>query len=73
MPDQHQESKATVRPPAALKAAAQKVLAEHGVTLNQFFVACLLLLIKRPKTFMKQLEPLVPPLKNGRPPKHPKA
>jgi hypothetical protein len=72
MPDQHRETKATVRPPAALRAAAQDVLDDaDDWTFNDFVVACLAMLVKRPKTFLRQLEPFKPPRKRGRPPKQP--
>jgi hypothetical protein len=70
MPDQHQQSKATVRPPAELKDAVHKVLAEaDDWTVNDFVIACMRMLVKRPKTFLKQLEVFKPPRKRGRPPK----
>lgn len=66
----HRTDKATFRPPAEVKDAARKVLDEaEGWTLNDVLVACLVLLAKRPKTFLKQLEPYKPASKRGRPPK----
>jgi hypothetical protein len=67
MPDLHRQNRATVRPPPEVKQAAQDALAGTGWTFNDFVVACLAMLVKRPKTFLKQLEPYKPESKRGRP------
>jgi predicted nucleic acid-binding protein len=71
MIDQH-KSKPTLRLPPELKAAAQKVLddlpeRDEPWTLNDIAVATMAMLVKRPKTALKQLEPFKPPRKRGRP------
>lgn len=71
MPDLHRENGSTVRPPAQVKADAQKVLDGAGWTFNDFVVACMRMLAKRPATFLRQLEPFKPPANRGRPRKPP--
>lgn len=67
MPDPHKVPKSSLRPPAEAKKAGQDALRDTGWTLNDFITACLLMLAKRPKTFLKQLEPFKPPSRRGRP------
>jgi hypothetical protein len=71
MPDLHRESTSTARPPVEVKKAAQAVLDAAGWTFNDFVVACLLMLAKRPKTFLRQLESFRPPPNRGRPKRQP--
>lgn len=70
MSDRHERDKTTFRPPPEVKADAQKVLNEHGDwTMNDFLVACLVLLAKNPKAMLDRLAEFRPPPKRGRPPK----
>jgi hypothetical protein len=67
MADLHRESKLSIRPPDAAKQVAKDALAGTDWTLNDFVTACMLMLGRRPKTFLRELEPFKPPRKRGRP------
>lgn len=66
-PDRHENPGVLGRPARELRERAQEVLAAYGWSMNDFLVACLGLLTKRPKTFLRELEPFKPPRKRGRP------
>lgn len=68
MPDPHKLPKASLRPTPEAKQAAKDALAGTDWTLNDFVTACMLMLAKRPKTLLRELEPFKPPRKRGRPP-----
>ncbi|MFE0530453.1 hypothetical protein ACFW0V_22945 [Micromonospora parva] len=44
-------------------------LAGRGWTMNDFLVACLVLLSKNPQALLHRLQEFRPPKKSGRPPK----
>lgn len=71
MPDRHQRDKTTFRPPPEVKEAAQKALSDSpgDWTMNDFLVACLVLLAKNPKAMLDRLAEVRPQPKRGRPPK----
>jgi hypothetical protein len=71
MPDPH-KIRPSLRLPAELKAAAQEKLKDQPErddpwTLNDVVVAAVAMFVKRPKTFLRELEPFKPPRKRGRP------
>lgn len=69
MPDRHERDKTTFRPPPEVKAAAQEVLNDRDDwTMNDFLVACLVLLAKNPQAMLDRLAEFRPPPKKGRPP-----
>lgn len=68
MPDPHKQPSSTLRPPLEAKDGAKRALEDTGWSLNDFVTACMLMLAKRPKTFLRELEPFKPPRKRGRPP-----
>ncbi|ASR40007.1 hypothetical protein BAY61_31955 (plasmid) [Prauserella marina] len=57
MPSEHREPALTVRPPADLKRDAQATLAERGLQMRAFVVACLAALINDPERFLATLRP----------------
>jgi hypothetical protein len=67
MPDPHKLPSSTLRPPPEAKEGARLALGDTDWTLNDFVTACMLMLAKRPKTFLRELEPFKPPRKRGRP------
>ncbi len=72
MRDLHKQRVKDFRVPPEVKAAAQEALADQPDraepwTLNDVVTAALSMLAKRPKTFLKMLEPFKPPRKRGRP------
>lgn len=68
--DRHGEPKTTFRPPAEVKAAAQRAIADNDAwTLNEVLVACLIALADDAPTFLARLERHRPSRKRGRPPK----
>lgn len=74
MADPHRKSKWPFRPPVELREAAQDILKNQPErddpwTLNDVLVAALAMLVKRPKTFLRELEPFKPERQRGRPPK----
>ncbi|MFJ8690205.1 hypothetical protein [Micromonospora wenchangensis] len=70
MPDRHQRDKTTFRPPPEVKTEAQNVLANRpDWSMNDFLVACLVLLTKDPDAMLDRLKEFRPPPKKGRPPR----
>lgn len=69
MADRHQHDKTTFRPPPEVKTEAQNALAKHPGewTMNDFLVACLVLLAKDPGPMLERLAEFRPPPKKGRP------
>jgi hypothetical protein len=68
--DRHAEPGFTVRPPAALRAEAQAVLAHHDRQILGFVVACMRALVNDPERFLGLLDEHWPPPKpRGRPPR----
>ncbi len=67
MPDRHQRDKTTFRPPDEVKTDAQRVLAGRDWTLNDFLVACMVLLAKNPDAMLDRLKEFRPAPKKGRP------
>ena len=67
MADLHKQGKSTLRPTPEAKQAAKDALEGSDWTLNDFVTACMLMLAKRPKTMLRELEPFKPPRKRGRP------
>ncbi|MFI1194168.1 hypothetical protein ACH4T9_13035 [Micromonospora sp. NPDC020750] len=68
MPDRHQRDKTTFRPPDEVKTEAQRVLAgRDDWTLNDFLVACMVLLTRNPDAMLDRLKDFRPPPKKGRP------
>ena len=70
-PDRHATRSGVLgRPDPELRDKAQDILAAHGWTMNDFLVACLVLLTKNPDPMLKRLAGLRPePKKPGRPKK----
>lgn len=68
MPDRHRQDKATFRPPPEAKKAAQDVLnSRDDWTMNDFLVACLVLLAKNPDAMLTLLAEFKPEPRRGRP------
>lgn len=65
--DYHRTKRATLRPPDDVKAEAQAVLAANGWTMNEFLVACLVLVAKDSAAMLKRLGEFRPTTKPGRP------
>jgi hypothetical protein len=72
MPDLHRKTTVTVRASDEERASVQKALDGTDWTFNDFVLACVAMLAKRPQTFLKQLEPFKPEKRRGRPPKEPR-
>lgn len=69
-PDRHTNPGVLARPDPELRDAAKQVLGERGWTMNDFLVACLVLLTKNPKAILDRLDEFKPPPKPpGRPSK----
>lgn len=67
-PDRHENrSGVLARPEPELREQAQRVLAEHGWTMNQFLIACLALVVGNPTAMLKSLERFKPPAKKPGP------
>jgi hypothetical protein len=69
MPDPHREPKSTLRLPDETKTRLKGALAEAGWTLQEFWLACAAMLLRRPKTFLAELERFRPGERRGRPPR----
>jgi hypothetical protein len=69
MADQHKEDRTTLRMPAETKAGVKQVLGDNGWTFQDFALAAIGMLLKRPKTFLAQLEPFRLAERRGRPKK----
>jgi hypothetical protein len=70
VPDRHRDPTVTVRPTEQTKDAVIQLLAEHGLTLQVFVLACLAELLAEPERRLREVGPYVPePKKKGRPPK----
>lgn len=67
MADLHKQPTSTLRLQPEVKQVAKQALVDTDWTLTDFVTACMLLLAKRPKTLLKELEPFKPPRKRGRP------
>lgn len=67
MPDQHLEPKSTLRLPDHVKAGIKRELGAAGWTLQEFWLACAGMLLRRPKTFLAELEKFRPTERRGRP------
>ncbi|MFJ4931616.1 hypothetical protein [Streptomyces sp. NPDC088736] len=66
----HRDPGLTVRPPAALKTAAQEQLGQRGRETKAFVVACLNALVADPDGFLENLAEHWPAeTRRGRPPK----
>lgn len=65
--DRHLGRRTTVRLPDDLKANALEVLATHGWTLNDIFVACLRAVIRTPRKLLALLAEHRPTPRRGRP------
>ncbi len=69
-PDRHKTPSGVLgRPDPELRDQAQRILTEHDWTMNQFLIACLVLLTKNPKALLARLAEYKPALRWGRPPK----
>ncbi|GAA4439106.1 hypothetical protein [Phytohabitans houttuyneae] len=67
-PDRHEtRSGVLARPDPELRKEAQRTLAEHGWTMNQFLIACLALVVGNPAAMLKSLERFKPPVKKPGP------
>ncbi len=69
MSDTHHEPRTTLRMPDETKAAVKRVLDDAGWTFQQFVLASIAELLKRPKTRLAQLAPHRPAERRGRPKK----
>ncbi|MER7166805.1 hypothetical protein ABT336_12175 [Micromonospora sp. NPDC000207] len=69
-PDRHENPGVLARPTTELRDEAKQVLASNGWTMNDFLVACLVLLTRNPGPMLERLKEFKPvPKKPGRPPK----
>lgn len=70
-PDRHDKPGVLARPTPEIRDAAKNALAEQPGewTMNDFLVACMVLLTKNPKAMLERLAEFRPPPKKGRPPK----
>jgi hypothetical protein len=69
MPDPHREDRTTLRLPADVKAGIKRVLGDADWTLQEFWLACAAMLLRRPKTFLAELEKFRVGERRGRPKK----
>lgn len=67
--DQHREDRTTLRLPEDTKSGIKKALDGAGWTMQEFWLACAGMLLKRPKTFLAELERFRPDERRGRPKK----
>ncbi len=67
--DRHLVTNYPVRIEPDTKQRLKAVLEESEWTLQDFFLACVAMLMKRPKTFLAQLAPHRPAERRGRPKK----
>lgn len=68
-PDRHRDPGVLARPSAELREEAKKVLAAEGWSMNDFLVACLVLLTRNPKAMLARLAEFRPTPRRGRPKK----
>lgn len=66
-PDRHENPGVLARPSPQLRDEAREILKRESWTMNQFLVACLVLLTKNPRAMLARLEEFKPALRNGRP------
>lgn len=71
-PDRHENPGVLARPAKRLRDSARVILEAHGWTMNDFLVACLVLMTKNPAAMLNRLEDFRPPPKKGRPKKRTK-
>jgi hypothetical protein len=69
MPDPHREPRVTVRLPEPTRKAWRDTLTAHQWGPQEFWLAVVGMLLKRPKTFLAQLEAFRPGERRGRPAK----
>lgn len=67
MPDPHREDRTTLRLPAETKKRLKDVLGDADWTLQEFWLACAAMLLRRPKTFLAELERFRLGERRGRP------
>ncbi len=68
MGDRHEHEKTTFRPPPEVKQEAQQILnARDDWNLNEFLIACLVMLTKNPDAMLNRLETVRPRRRRGRP------
>jgi hypothetical protein len=67
MPDPHREDRTTLRLPAETKAGIKIALGDADWTLQEFWLACAAMLLRRPKGFLAELERFRPGERRGRP------
>ena len=70
-PDRHRDAAILVRPTVQLRDQARAILEANGWTMNDFLIACLVLLTKNPSAMLNRLKEFRPPEKKGRPRKKP--
>jgi hypothetical protein len=70
-PDRHENPGVLARPDRRLRDRAKEILDANGWTMNDFLIACLILLTKNPSAMLARLADFKPPRKVGRPPKNP--
>jgi len=68
-PDRHENPGVLARPTPDIRDTAKRELSARGWTMNDFLVACLVLLSKNPQAMLDRLQEFRPPAKKGRPPK----
>lgn len=69
-PDRHDKPGVLARPTPEIRDAAKQVLADNDWTMNDFLVACMVLLTRNPGAMLDRLKEFRPPQrKPGRPPK----
>lgn len=66
-PDRHEKPGVLARPDEQLRDDTRAILKAADWTMNDFLVACLVLLTKERGALLKQLEEHRPPRKRGRP------
>ena len=66
-PDRHENPGVLARPNKQLRDQARDILDARGWTMNEFLIACLVLLTKNPKAMLGRLDEFKPPYKRGRP------
>ncbi len=68
-PDRHGNPGVLARPDTKLRDQAREILDARGWTMNEFLIACLVLLTENPDAMLKRLTQFKPERKNGRPKK----
>lgn len=66
-PDRHENPGVLARPSKPLRDQARVLLKAKDWTMNEFLVACLVLLTRNPKAMLERLDEFRPPRKKGRP------